>query len=142
MYMVFSNPDSAVYKLSNTPMLAYSELFLLVPSGSTTIPTGTYNLVPSADAAVGDAVAGYRNDETHTLNGSTFLWLYKSGSSMYLARQWMLAGGTVVVTEGGLEVTGTTKNGSPVHYTYTGAITPVSQSAAPQQPAYRLSRED
>ena len=142
MYMVFSNPDSAVYKLSNTPMLAYSELFLLVPSGSATIPTGTYNLVPSADAAVGDAVAGYRNDETHTLNGSTFLWLYKSGSSMYLARQWMLAGGTVVVTEGGLEVTGTTKNGSPVHYTYTGAITPVSQSAAPQQPAYRLSRED
>ena len=116
--------------------------WLLVPSGSTTIPTGTYNLVPSVDAAVGDAVAGYRNDETHTLNGSTFLWLYKSGTSIYLARQWMLAGGTVVVTEGGLEVTGTTKNGSPVHYTYTGAITPVNQNAAPQQPAYRLPRED
>lgn len=129
MYLALVNPDSAVAVVSNTNMLAYSELYLLLPSGSTTIPVGTYTLKDWSEATVGDAIAGFRNDETHTLDGCTFLWVYKSGSDLYLASQWMLASGSIEVTESGLEITGTTKNGSPVHATYTGAITPRKQSA-------------
>ena len=133
VYLVLCNLDSVVATISNTKMYAYTELYLLVASGSTTLPVDTYTFKDEAQAGVGDAIAGFRNDETHTIDGSQFLWIYKSGSSLYLGRQWMLVSGNIVVTSEGVELTGTTKNGSPVHATYTGPITLKKTAGAPQR---------
>ena len=95
---------------------------------------GTYTFKDEAQAGIGDAIAGFRNDEAHTIDGSQFLWIYKSGSSFYQGRQWMLVRGNIVVTGEGVELTGTTKNGSPVHATYTGPVTLKKNSRSP--PAY------
>ena len=131
MVLELVNTDQSVAKLSNTAMYAYARLYLAVAAGATTIPAGTYTFKSDEEAQIGDAWAGFRNDQEHVVEGSQFLWVYKSGSSLYIARQWMLVSGSVVVTESGLELTGTTKNGSSVHATYTGEITPKKQSSAP-----------
>ena len=131
MSLAVFNTDSAVATLSNTGMYAFAQLYLLLEPGSTTVPVGTYNFRDELTAGIGDALAGYRDDAEHSLAGSLYVWVYKSGSSLYLARQWMLAEGSVVVTDSGLEINGTTMNGSPVHATYSGPITPKSASGAP-----------
>ena len=135
--MIVYNTDSAVTTLSGTKMYAFYEVYLLVPANSTTVPVGTYTLKEEANAGIGDAIAGKRNDEKHSVDGSVFYWIYKNGSDYYYGREWMLVSGNIVVTEEGVEITATTKNGSPLHATFTGAITLQKGSGAPLRIAKR-----
>ena len=131
MSLAVYNTDSAVATMSGTSLYAFAQLYLLLAPNSTTIPAGTYHFRDALTADIGDAVAGYRDDSEHALAGSLYVWVYKSGSNLNAARYWMLADGTVVVTDNGLEITATTKNGSTMHATYSGAITPKAASSAP-----------
>lgn len=120
--VVALNRDTTLGKKSGYSMFPYFELYLVIPSTATTVPNGTYQFVDNSSAQEGDAIAGYRNDTEHTVDASKYLYTIIDGGSMYLAEQWMLAAGSVTFTEEGFTIDATTKNGSPVHATFTGTV--------------------
>ncbi|MDR0682936.1 MAG: hypothetical protein LBG15_13970 [Dysgonamonadaceae bacterium] len=89
-----------------------------------TLPSGTYNIKADAEAAVGDAIAGYVLDLGFAQINSGSIWGTATGGAPEEA--FILAGGTVTVTESGgtytITVNATTGEGS-VKAVYTGAIT-------------------
>jgi len=124
-----ADPDGNV-KVNGTRCIPFVYLYLYVASDATTLPTGTYELNRSGQ--IGTAYAGYRNDELQQLEGCIF---YYTGRSSY--RQgyldpkatWMIADGTLTITEEGWELVGHARNGSDIHLVGTTPIEQVSASA-------------
>lgn len=128
-----SNPDTTIGTYSGINLYPFAVLYLVLPADATTISAGTYNFVDLQSAQAGDAVAGYRNDEEHELDGSFLMYVGNYQSELIYTKQWMLASGSVTVTETGLTIDATTKNGSPFHAEYTGTIQTSSAAGAPQR---------
>ena len=129
--MVATNLDSVVRKVSGTSMYPYAEITFLLEPGTTTIPAGTYNIVQPENAQIGDVVAGRRNDEEHAFDNSIYLWIYQSDGYLYMGEMWYMNSGTVVVTDSGFEFTVTSKNGNPIHGTFTGDFSYSQAAGAP-----------
>lgn len=123
------NQDTTLGKYSGYSMFPYIELLVALPAGSTSLPNGTYNVVESSSAQVGDVLAGIRNDETHSIDGSQFLYTVEVDGSIYIAKQWMVVSGTLTVSDEGFAFDGTTKNGSPIHAEYAGSMSTKTASA-------------
>ena len=121
-YLEISNPDTTVGTSSGIKLYPYTVLYLLLPAGATTIPAGTYNFADHQSAQTGDAIAGFRNDVEHEVEGSILMYVGKYQGELIYTQQWMFAGGSVTVTETGLTIDATTKNGSPFHAEYTGTL--------------------
>jgi hypothetical protein len=89
-----------------------------------TLPAGTYTIKADAEAAVGDAIAGYYLDLGGFGFNSGCLWVSVDNS---VPAETFITGGTVVVAESGgvytITVNATTAGGEPVSAVYTGAIT-------------------
>jgi hypothetical protein len=89
-----------------------------------TLPAGTYTIKADAEAAVGDAIAGYYLDLGGFGFNSGCLWISVDNS---VPTETFIIGGTVVVAENGGMYTGTvnatTAGGEAVSAVYTGAIT-------------------
>ena len=128
-----SKPDTTVGTYSGINLYPFAVLYLLLPADATAIPAGTYNFTDSGSAQIGDAVAGYRNDEEHEVDGSILMYVGNYQGSLIYTKQWMFASGSVTVTETGLTIDAVTKNGSPFHAEYTGALQTGTASGAPQR---------
>ena len=116
------NRDTTFGKASGYDMFPYFELYLKIPSDATSVPNGTYQFVANGTEQIGDAIAGFRNDEEHTIDASKYLYTVVNNNSFYMAKQWMLVAGSVTFTEEGFTVSATTKNGSPVQASFSGSV--------------------
>jgi hypothetical protein len=89
-----------------------------------TLPAGTYAIKADAEAAAGDAIAGYYLDLGGFGFNSGCLWVSVVDG---VSTETFITGGTVVVAESGgvytVTVNATTAGGEPVIAVYTGAIT-------------------
>jgi hypothetical protein len=89
-----------------------------------TLPAGTYNIKADAEAAVGDAIAGYALDLGFMQINSGSMWVSVNNN---VPAETFITGGTVTVAESGgvytITVNATTANGDPVNAVYTGPIT-------------------
>ena len=126
-----SNPDTTLGTYSGLNLYPLAVVYVMLPAAATALPAGTYSFVDHESARIGDAIAGYRNNEEHELNGSIFMNAGTYQGEIFYTAQWMLAGGSVTVTETGLIIDATTKNGSPFHAEYTGALPLVEAMGAP-----------
>jgi hypothetical protein len=92
--------------------------------GAADLPVGTYNIKADADAAVGDAIAGYYLDLGGFGFNSGCLWVSVEAD---VPTETFITGGTVIVAENGgvytVTVNATAKGGEPVNVVYTGPIT-------------------
>ncbi|MBQ0035058.1 MAG: Omp28-related outer membrane protein [Bacteroidales bacterium] len=116
------NLDQPVATVQNTSMFPYVQFYVALPTGSTSIPAGTYNIVTSASAQVGDVLAGERNDAEFSIDGSQLYYVYQKNTSLYIYSQWLLVSGTVTVTDGGFSINARTLNGSTVTASFTGNV--------------------
>jgi hypothetical protein len=89
-----------------------------------TLPAGTYNIKADAEAAVGDAIAGYVLDLGFMQINAGSMWVSVDNN---VPTETFITGGTVVVAESGgaytVTVNATTASGEPVKAVYTGTIT-------------------
>lgn len=123
-YTVFQLSAMSQTPAANDPQYGYFypylDIALAAEGNVTTIPAGTYNF--SANPNVGDAFAGYRDDEAFELGGSQLYYVFSNGGSLYIGMQWLLVSGNITVSAEGFTLTATTLNGSSFSASYTGQI--------------------
>ena len=133
LWTVMTYNANHTVKVGSTTCVPFAYLYLVTETSATSIPTGTYELNLSGEP--GSAYAGYRNDELQSLGGSM---LYYTGKAYFdqgyldYKAQWLLADGTVTVTETGWELTGHARNGADIHLVGSTAIK-TSRSNVPAQ---------
>lgn len=118
-------------KVGSNTCVPFAYLYLITESSASSIPTGTYELNLSGEA--GSAYAGYRDDEFQEVGGSTFYYTGKSYFDQgYLdpKAQWLIADGSITVTESGWELIGHARNGAAIHLVGSTAIKYSSQAPA------------
>lgn len=98
-------------------MFPYVDMMVVLPQGATELPVGTYPVASTQEANT--VVAGVRNDAELALEGSLLDYLFNYSGKMYIGYQWMIASGTLTVTETGVSFSGSTKNGSSISFSYT-----------------------
>jgi len=133
--------DCGAYSTYGT-MFPGVELYIVLPTGTTELPAGTYSV--ASTLAENTVIAGSRNDEALQLEGSLLDYLLNYSGKQYVIYQWMLAGGTLTVTADGLSFTGNTKNGSNVSFSYSAAtstVAPLRIAAKPARAEYMLVNE-
>lgn len=108
----------------------YLELYACMPQG-TSIAYGTYNVAP--EIAAGNVVAATRDDEKFEISGSMIYYVFSYNNSLYIGKQWLVNAGTVVISETGVDVNITTRNGSTFHGFYNGNVNGTAPLAAPKR---------
>ena len=103
--------------VNRTGSVPFAEIYLFTDINDPTdnIPTGTYPLALTLEP--GTVWAGYRDDEHFEVGGSQFLFTNKA----YLAQgylqpvaSWLIADGTMTITESGWTLSGHARNGAPI----------------------------
>lgn len=123
--------SSHTVKVGSNTCIPFAYLYLITESSVSSIPTGTYELNMSGEP--GSAFAGYRDDEDQQLGGSTFYYTGKSYFDQgYLdpKAQWLIADGSITVTETGWELIGHARNGAAIHLVGSTAIKHSSNAPA------------
>ena len=104
-------------KVSGTRCIPFTYLYLYTTADVDTIPYGTYELNNTYTA--GSALAGYRDDARQQIEGCIY---YYTGRSYFLQgyldprATWLIADGTVTISEEGFEVVGHARNGADIHF--------------------------
>lgn len=121
--------------VNKTACVPFADIYLFTSTSEKSIPVGTYELNTSMEP--GTAYAGFRNDETVELGGSSYYYTSKSYFQQgYLvpSAQWLIADGTLTVTEKGWTLTGHARNGSTIRLIGSTAIKNYGQySGAPRR---------
>ena len=109
------NPNVTV-SVNNTACVPFAQLYLFTSINDTSIPTGSYAL--RTTLRPGTAYAGFRDDKRVLIEGSQYYY----ASSSYLSRgylvpevQWLIADGTLTITDDGWELIGHARNGADIH---------------------------
>ena len=121
---------SPTYTILQTSCVPFIALYLFASSDNATLPLGTYEFTDSYE--VGTAVAGYRDDEYFEVGGSCFYMAalsYLQQGYIVPAAQWLIADGTLTITEEGWSVTGHALNGTDILFVGTTPIQKVRQNA-------------
>jgi hypothetical protein len=119
---VYLHPTATQTKNANimvnrTSSVPFAEIYLFTDINDPTdnIPTGTYPLALTLEP--GTVWAGYRDDEHFEVGGSQFMFTNKA----YLAQgylqpvaSWLIADGTMTITESGWTLSGHARNGAPI----------------------------
>lgn len=122
----------ASYKVGNTTCIPFCYLYVFTEMSQKTVPYGTYEL--NTTMSPGTAWAGFRDDVNVEISGSTFYLTNKAYFTQgYLvpAAQWLIADGTLTVTEEGWTLDGHARNGSEIHLAGTTPVT--TSSKAPEK---------
>ncbi len=131
------NPDS-ITTISKTACIPFAFLYLWTEAGTTAIPNGTYPL--NRTGSPGTAMAGFRDDEYHSLDGCTFYFTeqsyFKEGYLNPYA-QWMIADGEMTITDTGWTLTGHTLNGADIHLVGTTPIVNKGKASLPAKQPQR-----
>lgn len=120
--------------VNKTACMPFAYLYVFTALDQTSIPVGTYSL--DTTLAVGTAYAGFRDDEHMQIDGSMFYYISKSYFSQgYLvpSAQWLIADGTLEITETGWRLTGHARNGADIRLVGTKPITNKGKAKGPKQ---------
>lgn len=123
-----------IVKIGSTKCLPFALIYLCTEKSVTSIPTGTYTFTTTEQA--GTAIAGVRNDEEVSISGSEFYFTSKKYFTQgYLVpyAQWLIADGTLTITEEGWEVTGHARNGADIHLVGSTPIDNKGKASAPKK---------
>lgn len=127
------NADDVV-SVGNTASVRYATIYLFTETSETTIPVGTYTFNRSEQP--GTAYAGIRIDEKLYVGGSMFYFINRSYYNQgYLVptAQWLIADGTLSITETGWEVNGHARNGADIHLEGSTPIVNRGKASAPMK---------
>ena len=126
-----------IIKIGSTKCVPFAFIYLYTEKTATSIPTGTYELNTSEQA--GTALAGVRDDEEVSISGSKFYYTSKKYFTQgYLvpSAQWLIANGTLTITEEGWELTGHARNGADIHLIGSTPIKNEGKASAPKKVEY------
>ena len=130
--MAYSQDQSIT--INSTKCIPFTYLFLFTETTQTTIPTGTFELKTTMEP--GTAYAGFRDDAHVTIDGSRFVY----GNKTYFLQgylipeaEWLIADGTLTITEEGWEVVGHARNGADIHLVGNSAIKNRGKANAPMK---------
>ncbi|MBR6017834.1 MAG: Omp28-related outer membrane protein [Paludibacteraceae bacterium] len=136
-WAIYLSSSSETVNVNNTTCVPYGVIYLLAPyNASAALPTGTFPVALSEEP--GTIMAGYRNDETFEIGGSTFYFTSKSYYDQgYLvpACQWLIADGQMTITDEGWTLTGHARNGASINLTGT---TPLQNKGKLSTPLRRI----
>lgn len=109
----------------------FAMLYFFVDSSLT---NGTYQLLSTG--AAGTAWAGYCDHTNIDKGGSQFIlanYAYFQQGYLYPDAEWMLASGTITISDEGLSYSATSLNGSTLTGTFTGTLANYGTTGAPAQ---------
>lgn len=115
-WQIMAYNTSVSVKVNNTTCIPFAYIYLFTSLSDKSIPTGTYELNTSMEPNT--AYAGFRDDENIQIGGSSFYYTNKSYFQQgYLVppAQWLIADGTMTVTEDGWTLVGHARNGSDIN---------------------------
>jgi len=141
-HVIALNQDTTVGTYSGYPCFPYVSLYIYLPGEVSAIPAHTYEIKEQSTDAQGHVVPGYRDDEKHEVDGSQLMYTFYYDNELYLATQWMLASGSVTVSESGFSIDATTKNGSTFHAEFVGTIETSSGAAGRRIAPKRFAGEE
>ena len=107
--------SSLTFTISKMTCVPLVNLYLFTSSDATTIPVGTYEFTDTYEP--GTAVAGYRDDEHIEINGSMLYFTslsYLQQNYLVPGAQWLIASGTLTVTDEGWNLAGQARNGTEI----------------------------
>ena len=131
------NPAPTVL-VNRTQCVPFAAIYLFTQLTETTIPAGTYPLLTTLEP--GTAYAGFRDDKQFIIEGSEYYYADKAYFSQGYVQpvvEWLIADGTLTVTNEGWELVGHARNGADIHLV---GSTPISVSGKAQAPQKRLSK--
>lgn len=130
LWQIQAYSASNTVSIAQTVCIPFVNMYLFTEPGVTTIPVGLYTFDDTY--APGTAAAGYRDDEHPEVGGSTMyftaLSYFQQGYLMPVA-QWLIADGTLAVTEEGWSIAGHALNGTDILLVGTTPIQKVGQNA-------------
>lgn len=130
--------------INRTACVPFADLYFITEynASPTSVPTGTYPFVSTY--LPGTAEAGFRDDEEMAIGGSQFYYVNKA----YLAQgylvpvaKWLIADGTLVITDTGWSVDGHARNGKEIHIVGTTPITFQGRASAPARTPRKAGKQ-
>ena len=121
---------SLTFTVSQMVCTPFVNLYLFTTADATSIPAGTYAFNNSFEA--GTAVAGYRDDEHIDIDGSMLYFTslsYLQQGYLVPGAQWLIADGTLTVTDEGWSISAHARNGAEINLQGTTPIVNASQNA-------------
>lgn len=129
-WTIMAYDNTRTVKVSGTSCYPFAYIYLFTEISQTTLPYGTFAF--STSMQPGTAYAGYRNDAESYVDGSEFYFVsqsYFNQGYLYPYAEWLIAEGTLVISETGWSVTGHARNGKPINLVGT---TPINDPNKPQ----------
>ncbi|MCR5050760.1 MAG: Omp28-related outer membrane protein, partial [Paludibacteraceae bacterium] len=127
------NPN-ITFKFDGTTCIPAAFIYVFTDLNATSIPNGTYPF--SLEPKPGNAYAGFRDDEHYETGGSNYSPVsraYFQQGYLVPTGQWLIASGTLTVTDEGWSVTGKARNGADINIVGTAPI--AYRSASNNAPA-------
>ena len=115
---------SSTHQINGTSCVPFAMIYVFVKRTDMRLYTGTYEFNTSMNP--GTAYAGFRDDETFTIDGSEFYFTslsYLRQGYLVPSAEWLIADGTLTITKKGWSVDGHARNGAPIHFKGDGIIT-------------------
>jgi len=125
--------ENAVVQVNHEPCIPFAYLYLFTAKNETSIPEGVYTLNTSMEP--GTAFAGFRDDETHQIDGSKFYFVNKYYFDQYYLvpnAEWLIAEGTLTIGPNGWSVSGKARNGAAINLRG-GTITNLGKASSPSR---------
>lgn len=123
--------DNLTINCENTTCIPFAYIYLFTETSQTTIPVGEYPINVTMEP--GTVWAGFRNDEEYEISGSTLYFTsqaYFNQGYLVPAAEWLIASGTLTVTNTGWTLVGQTRGGKNINM-QGGAIQNGGQSRVP-----------
>lgn len=131
---------STAFRVNGTACLPFAEIYVCTAySAKPVLPEGTYPF--NLSEQTGTAIAGFRNDETFTIDGSMFYLISKSyfmQNRLYPLYEWLISDGELKITSDGWSVSGHARNGASIELVGTKAIQNGGAYGAPARKKARV----
>ena len=122
-WQIMAYNTSRTVKVNNTNCVPFTYLYLFTELNEKGLPNGTYTFDTSS--LPGTAYAGFRDDENFVIDGSIFYFTnlsYFNQGYLVPEAEWLIASGTLVISDTGWSVNGHALNGSAVNLVGTTPI--------------------
>lgn len=132
--------NTSTFKINNVSCVPFSAINIFTSSDQTSLPAGEYEFNLSLEP--GSAYAGYRDDETITIEGSMFYFTsysYLQEGYIVPEAQWLIADGTLTIEKDSWSVVGHARNGAEIRFGGNTAIQNQGKWGAPARKANRKS---
>ena len=131
-WQIASVNSDEVISVYNTSSIRYATIYLFTEISQTTLPTGTFEL--NTSMSPGTAWAGYRDDANLEIGGSMFYFTnqsYYNQGYLVPTAQWLIADGTLTITESGWSISGHARNGASINLAGSTPIVNKGKASAP-----------